>query len=229
LHDIVTQEDRENADTVVQVDARTTEGLVRKLLVTKEVATAAVLFSTSNFSGHTATYTGTNQWSDRTNSNPIKNIIDLKWTVKKASGFTPNTITMGRDVWNALMVHSEFIDRVKHTSSRQITIDIVKGLFEVENIYIGESVYDSTNEGQTATGAAIWGKHCLLSYKPPRPDAMTPSTAYTFAWKVAGKNMVAVDKWFDRDIKGDKIEVEKSYVNKITAAASGYLIYNAVA
>jgi len=229
-YSVVTDRSRANDDSVIQRDTRTVQSLMLKIKTGFENHIASQAFDTAtNFVSYTAALSGTDRWSDRTNSNPIKKIKDLKQTVKKNSGFVPNTIVMGQEVYDALCDHPVFIDRVKYTSDRSITTELLARLFEVKNIWIGGAIKDSAKEGQSFTGAYIWGKYVLLCYVPESADIYTPSCLYTFNWKIAGLNPVKVKKYRDEKVDGDRIEVEASYVTKATSASSGYLLSTVVA
>ena len=77
------------------------------MLINFETEVAAGI-TTSTITNNT-TLSGTSQWSDYTNSDPIAAIDDAKESVRKASAKKPNSIFMSRPVFVKLKRHPKVI------------------------------------------------------------------------------------------------------------------------
>jgi len=231
LSDIVTAGMRAQADSPMSPDVDTTEYLTEILALNKEYLAASALFNTgtSGFSGYTEALNSGSaryQWNDYTNSNPIQDISYAKRTkIAANSGATNNIwVVMGEDVMTYLENHPDLLDNIKYTQTGIITEDLVAKLFQVEKVVVGKSMYNASNEGQTASLSRVWGKYVLVMNRPARPALKTSATAVM----VHGGNYAR--KWTEPSLRGaDVIEVEEALQVKVLSPKSGYLFSTAVA
>ena len=103
--------------------------------------------------------------------------------VKVACGTKPNTVAMGADVWAKLKVHADLKDIIKHTSPEVVKPALLAAHLEVDRVLIGGAVYNSANEGATATMARLVGKQVWLGYVNPSVTLRNLSAVKTFMWK----------------------------------------------
>lgn len=127
----------------------------------REMRASAIITNTSNYA-YTATLSGTAQWSDKVNSNPLYDI--LTWLDKPF--MRPNKITMGRDVWTQLSMHPKMIEAAFWAGSQagKITLQQLADLLEVKEINVGDGWTNNANKGQAVTKARIWGKFFSATY-----------------------------------------------------------------
>jgi len=198
--------------------------LMDRLMRDREKRIADQLFSTTNITQNT-TLTSTDQWSDYTNSDPIGDIETGTTTVEKATGYTPNTLVLGREVYLSLKRHPALLELINVTDGA-VPNALMMELFDVERILVGRGVRNTVAEdtSQTHTGGYIWGKYALLGYVPPSPSIAEPSLGYQFVsrdWQV--------DQYEEPRISSRVHKVSEISDNKITAAGCGYLIAGAIA
>jgi hypothetical protein len=98
-------------------------------------------------------------------------------------------------------------------------------LFGVEQVLVGDAVYNTADEGQTAVMGYVWGKHALLAYVPGRPGIKQMALGYTLQVEDARY----VDRWDEPWVKAEFVRANDYYEPKIVAVEAGYLIKNAVA
>ena len=138
LKDIVTDEDRNNADAPINQDIETTEALTKMRLLRLEYEVGTTLFNATTFAGYTAALTGTARWDDYTNSDPCKDIEMAKASVHDNTGMEANTVAIGIDVWRKLKNHPDLMDRIKHSQKGILTTELVADLFGVDKVIVGE-------------------------------------------------------------------------------------------
>lgn len=128
------------------------------------------------------------QWNDAS-SDPVSDIDAWKLLVFYATGFTPNRMVLPKEAINALKLHPDIIDRIKYTGSSgapaRVNLQTLTELFELDQILVPQSVYNSANEGATATIVSLWGKDAFLFYAPMAPSMEEPSAGYRFNWGAA--------------------------------------------
>lgn len=76
-------------------------------------------------SANKATLSGTSQWSDHANSDPIKAIEAYKEAVRSAVGVRPNTLVLGAAVFAQVKTHPKVTERIKYTSREVATAEIL--------------------------------------------------------------------------------------------------------
>lgn len=227
LKQFVPDEDVENAITPTDPYQDATENVSELHLVSREIETATLLTSTANLTQNT-TLSGTSQWSDFSNSDPIKDIRTGKQTVHSAIHQNPNTLIMGRQVWDKLIDHPAFLERVKYSQLGVMTADLMARIFEVDRILVGAAGKNTATEGQTDSMSYIWGKDAVLAYIAPRIQPKMITLGLTYQWQqMEVKRLRGTD---EEDREGTYIRVGGFYYNeKIVAASAGYLIKTAVA
>lgn len=230
LSDMVTEGMRNQAVNPMQPETDTTEYLTEQLMLNKEYIVGAALFNTgaTGFSGYTETLNNSSiryQWDDYTNSTPLEDAAYAKNKIATNSGATSGIImVVGADVWQQLENHPDVLDRIKYTQFGVITEQLVAKAMQIDNIFVGQALYNTANEGQTASLSRIWGKYALFMHKPANVGLKTAATAAL----IHGGNYVR--KWTEQAIRGATvIEVEEAFQAKILSAKSGYLFSTAVA
>ena len=178
-------------------------------------------------SGQTATH-----WSNYTSSDPIEDIEAGKSQILSTTGFEPNTLVLGYEVFRQLKNHPDLVDRIKYTSSQTITADMIARMFDIPRVIVSKAVKATNAEGATAAYAFATGKTALLCHVAPQPGLMTPSAGYTFSWTgvSGGLGSTIGTSQFRMDwVKADRVEAEMAFDNKVVASDLGYFFNSIVA
>ena len=229
-----------NEDAALDIRAAGAETLAMRLMIHREEQFATNFFSTGVW-GTDNTLSGTDQWSDYTNSTPIQDVTAARRAVQLASGgFKPNTMVVGKEVRDKLINHPDILARLNGgatvTNTALITDAKLAEIFEVENFYVMEAVKNSSVEGVAESNAFIGGKNALLAHTPSTAGLMSPAAGLTFAWNnLEGVNNlgITVESFSDDALKrqqiAEMIQVKMSYDMKVVGADLGYLFAAAVA
>lgn len=228
LHKDIPDQVRANEDAPLNSDRDATEFVTNRLLLRREIQWASDYFASGVWGTDS---TPANLWSDYVASDPIADIRTGKRTVKVNTGFEPNTLVLGYDVFIKLQDHPDIVDRYKYTQSEVITEAMLAKLFGVQKVLVAGGVKATNVEGETAAYSFIHGKHALLCYTAPRPSLLQPSAGYIFSWKgVSQGNGVTVGtKKFRMDhLESDRVESQIAFDNKVVATDLGYFFASAV-
>lgn len=197
------------------------------ILGNQEYALATAMASTSVITQY-ATLSGTSQWSDFANSDPFTDIDTAIQTVTAATGKRPNSMAISFQVFSKLKYHPDVRDQLKYTNGGQVSssslISFLKDFFDLENVYVGDAVYDSAAEGQTASISYIWGKHCWLFYQTKGPTLMDATFGLTLQ-DVTNE----VDTYREDAKRSDVVRARKSFDQCLADTALCYAIRNAIA
>lgn len=222
LKEIITQRDRDNADTPLSLDMDTTMGLTESILIRREVDCANLCFTTASWSNNVSVASA-NAWDTNT-SNPIADVLTGTASCLRNGFIRPNSAVMGWEVFRILKVNSITMDSIKYTQRGIITEDILASLFDIDNLYVGRAARVTSAEGTAETTGFIWGKDMLVYYKPQSPRLKTPSAGYMLT--IGGR--FRTKKWRDEARGGDWIEVSSMFVPKTVATSAAFLIKQAV-
>lgn len=195
---------------------------------------AASLWGTNDQTGVAAT-PGANEFLqfDAASSDPIGLIHQWRDTIHAGTGFKPNKIVMGMDVYRELVNHADVLDRIKYTQFGMTTVQILATLFDVDEILIPGGVYEAGVEGGTSSiGLICDPKDMLLVYAAPSPGIEVPSGGYTFAWTGLLEGTAAfggvLSTMREERNHSDIIEMRQAYDMKLVAAELGQFFIDCV-
>lgn len=230
LTSVIPDEERDNSDPPIQPSIDRTEFLRDKIDLNKEIELAGLVTDTAVITQNT-TLSGTGQWSDFANSNPVQAIEAEKATIIESVQVMPNTLVLPYEVFAKVRVHPEVTDLARTVAPGIIGQQALAQIFDVEQVLVPRALQNTSAPGQSASMAFVWGKDAMLAYIPPRPALKTVSVAYTFQWggAVGSLGGHSVELWRDDSRKADVIRVQRYYDQKIIAAGAAFLWKSAVA
>lgn len=225
-HDLAVGVDyREQAESMFDEQAKATRRATIGVQLRQEVETATLLQNRATYeSGHYKDLSAATQWSNA-NANPIKDIADAKETVRAACGVRPNVLVLGAKVAHTLMYHPALQAALGSGERKLITPELLKILFDVDEVLIGNAVAAPAPNKQTQD---VWGAFAALIVRPTvhssGNDEGEPSFGYTFR----RKSMPVVDRYTET---GGKVEFARyTDIRKVAAVggACGFLFEKAV-
>ena len=198
----------------------------------REARVAATVFNLNTYaSDKRITLSGTSQFSDYTNSDPISAI---KTGLQATTILTPNTVVMGREVWTYLSSHPKIVNAVKGnvTNAGIVSREQFLELFGGEGItqlLIGDAMVNTAKAGQTPVFARAWGKHISLIHHNPMATVEGGGITFGLTAEYGGRLSGRIE---DPDIGlngGFRIRTGERVKELIIAKDVGYFIQNAVA
>lgn len=219
--------DIENAPSNYDPRGHAVESIMKLIELDREKRVADLVFAAATYpTGNKTTLSGTDQWSDYTNSTPIDDIESALDTPI----MRPNIMVLGRASFSKLRGHPD-IAKIVHGNSGDkglATRQQIADAFELEEVLVGDSWYNTAKPGQTASYSRLWGKHCALLHRDRTASTREGVTfGLTAQWgdRVSGSNP-------DPNIGmrgGERVRAGESVKELIVASDVGYLYTNAVA
>jgi hypothetical protein len=237
FHKDVGDKTRKNADNPLNLDAEAAKFVMGRILLRQEVQFVQDFIKTGVWGTDVtgvAAAPGANQfiqWDDYTNSDPIEDIEDGKEAILSTTGYMPNTLVIGYQVFRRLKNHPLFVDRVKYTTNDNITAAMIARMLELDNLYIAQAIKATNKEGATEAYSFIHGKQALLCYVNPTPGLLVPSAGYIFSWTGLEGDLgtPVTTSTIRMDLKkADRIETESAWDNKLVASDLGYFFDSVV-
>ncbi len=225
VHKDVDDQIRANADAVINPDRDATEFVTRDLMLEQEQDWAATYFSTGVWTGSTTggDITPGILW-DAGGSTPIEDLRAEMRAVHKNTGFMPNKLVMGPEVWDVIQDHPDFLERIKFVQRAIVAPELLASVLGLDEILIANAIQDTAPEGVAEALDFIFGKNLLLAYAAPRPSLLHPSAGYTFASTgLFGANAAGMrmSRFRMEHLKADRVEGESAYDHKLVAPECG--------
>lgn len=170
----------------IQLSTMMLTGLVQ---LDREVRVAATVFNAANYAAaNQATLSGTSQWSDYVNSNPLLAITSAMDTPL----VRPNKMVIGRLAWTQLRGHPKIVQAIGRSAQTagNASLQQVADLLELQEILVGQAFYNTAKKGQAPNYVRAWGKHCsLLHIDSLAAQLQQPTFGWTAQWgtKIAGE------------------------------------------
>ena len=215
LNDLIDDAERDNADAPLNLEVDTTEFLTDIILLSQEKRYVDLLTGALMTNNTTITV----KWEDYVNSAPIEDIEAGKQSIHSKIFRSPNTLLLGKQVYDTLKHHPDILERIKYVQKGVVTAELMASIFEVDRIIVGEAGYNTKKEGQTAVYDYLWGKIALLAYVEPRPGLKKFSLGYTFESQPFRTRRARLETKHS-----DWFEPSKACVEKLVSVDCSYLM-----
>jgi hypothetical protein len=197
------------------------------LALDREARASALIFNANSYaSANKTTLSGTSQWSDFTNSDPLSAII----TAMDGMLVRPNQLVVGRPVATKLQTHPKIVQAFHGNNGAYglAPLEFIASMLGLDEVVVGESWYNTAKKGQTVSTARLWGKHAALLYKSGvSVNTESMSFGITAQW---GERISATYQDPKIGMRGSSIvRVGESVQELILANDLGYFFQNAVA
>ena len=209
-----------------------------KLLLNKEIKSAELLTNPLNFHedlrvtvGEASDDPDIVKWSDFENSNPIRDIFELREKAERLGAPNLNTLVLSKPVYNILKMHPKFKTRFNEWLSPDFVSDeAIKDLLQVDNLIVANARKATSAQRRVGEGGMtnyIWGNNAVLMYLPSNPGRDVPAAAYTFQWTNPAANVVGNQKtreYYSEESKTLWIETEEWFAQKVVSKVSAVVL-----
>lgn len=199
-----------------------------------EIAQATLATTAGNYgSGNKVTLSGTSQWSDYTNSDPIGDVDTGIEAIRATTGMRPNTMVVGPKVWKILKRHPKLVDAAilngvisigGGNAQSRLTKDQMAQLFEVETFLVGDAIMLDASDA----AVDVWGKYVVLAYTRTATLAARGTPSYGYTYRLTGYPLVE-NGYYENQTRSWIYPVIDEVAPVIAGAEAGYLISAAVA
>lgn len=163
------------------------------VLVNAEKRAAAAVFNASTWNGAALTTTVGTAWATIASSTPIVDVENAVIKVYEGSGLWPNALVINRLIFRKLRNTTEVINRIQSsgagspTKASDITVDMLRAVFDLDYIIVAGGTRNSAIEGQSAVPGQIWGSgYAMVCKIATTNDMREPCIGRTFHWAQDG-------------------------------------------
>lgn len=180
----------------------------------------------------TQTASPTVKWNAASSTTIIADVKAAKNAIHASTGVDPNVMVIPRDVYNALEIAPELLERFKYTKGGNVTKDQMATLFGLQEIVITGDLINNAAEGQIASLGGIWTDEAFLCYSDPSQDIKALTFARTFNWTaMSGSGPKGISTYtYSEDQIDSRIVRARQYTDeKVIASGAGYYLSNVLA
>lgn len=226
LQESIPDENRANSQLPMDLESIAVRHLGQQALIRKERALQADFF-VNNVWG-TTDNNSTTDWDDFASGDPVYDIMTAKRTISNSTGLDGNTLACGYIVHQALVLHPDVIDRMKYVMvADQNALEAGLGAVLGVNYFVSKASYNSANEAQTFTAAAIIDDDALVCHVDPSAGVFGATAGKTFAWD-GGGGAGSIYRWRDGQNHRDLVQLKMQWDQKAVATDLGYLFLDVV-
>lgn len=174
----------ENADDALQPELDAMTNVRQQLENQHERRVAATLFAPATYAaGNKTTLSGTSQWSDYVNSDPLVAIMAQRDSLL----VPPNTLILGADTFRILRLHPKVAASANplggnaNKAGYLVVASVIAEILELDQVLIGRTRINTAAPGQTPVYARCWGKQALLARIVENPGQNEATLAVTFS------------------------------------------------
>jgi hypothetical protein len=217
----VTDEERENADSIFSPDADGAELLASRIALGREYRIYTVATTASNYNTALQAVPGTTagygpQWDQYNNATPIRDIRTAQRQIHKLAFIESNVAVIPYRVMSALEDSADLINRIQYVERAVLTPDLVASLMGLNKVVVPGFGYATNNPGQTLAISYLWNNEVVLAYNPPKPGLKVPAYGYEFVWGFGGGGPAqVVDRWREEKRASDIIRTRRRYDLKL--------------
>lgn len=210
----------EDESKKVKLQLHATNVVTEGLKLKHETQCADLVQNLNNYpTGNKITLAGNSKFSNKS-SDPVGVIDDAKDAVAGKIAQDPNTMVIGHESWKTLKRHPQIQGLISNNQNKLVTLNFLKEIFEIPNIYIGKSVFVDEN----GNFVKVWSDNIILAYTSP----LSSRTEYdpAFAYTVKKKNSLNIDEYRKEGNKLKYIRATNIYTPFLVGPEAGYLIYD---
>jgi hypothetical protein len=207
----------QNADAPVRPKIDVTNFLTEKVLLSEEIDIWALILGTSGLESGSlySNLTSTTAWISGTDPDILGDLSSAIVLISKAIGKRPNQISFTTEVSEAITQDPVIRELLKYQPNELITGDALPATLRKMKVVISDGLWNSADEGQTATYEYIMKYRVPIAYINPSDQLTLGRTFVSRGFKVV--------RWRDDDREGEFIKVNKVYSPKITNSSAGFM------
>jgi len=226
----VTDEDVENYADNFDAEVEKTQAIKLKMQLARELRVRQAIFNTTTWDTSTAAlYTnyGSTPW-DTVGTGIIKQLQTVREKVRMNCGIPPNALIISESSMINLMNNTEI--KAKFPGAPVITEAMLRAamaaILGIQDLIVGQAVYNSADEAQDFTGAEIWPDDYAMvavlgSEGLPRTE---PQLGRTMRWDAYIGDLEYVETYREEQTKSEIVRVEQYVQEKIFDPYFGHLM-----
>jgi len=204
---------------------------VDMVLRDQESRAASMIFNTTTWTGATLYLDTSIAWTSAS-AVPVTDVNTAKRNIRANFGRWPDTMIFNYNNLLYLREVEQIQDRIASSGAGQsikpseITAAQLGSVFDIDNVLIPGSAYNSAAEGLAAAFGELWSNdYCWIGCVAKTNDITEPCVGRTMHWGGDGSNPLGtVETYREESNRGDVVRVRHEVEEKLLFAAAGFLL-----
>lgn len=207
-------------------DAVGAEFLTNQLMRIQEKRIADLLFNATTFSGFTGQTASNVAWATAATANPQADVLAAQEIVRSNTGLEPRSMAIGKATYYDLLRVDEIADRIQYTAVPTVAakLAILADYLNLDEVLVGDAVYNSADEGLAHSGSDIWSTTYALVFVKGSGPLSNPGLGRTMLWRADSPTNITFEQYRDEPRRQDIIRARQHTDEEVFDAAFGYLI-----
>lgn len=199
------------------------EAIAARLARAKVMQNLEIRIATLLFGGTFNTVAAATAWDTVATAVPI---TDVESAVQRLydKGIVANCLVVSWKRFRKLRQTVSILERIMSdgagtpTKAEDVTVAMLKAVFDLPHILVGGSQKSTTKEGQTASLSSVWSDSFAAVTRIAMPGApiIEPCWARTFHWGEDGSTIGGtMESWYDPNMRGDKVRCRMETHEKV--------------
>lgn len=198
----------------------------------QESRVSSLIFNTTTWTGASLTTAVGNAWSDATNGTPITDVEAAVRKVYTNSGIWPNALVLTKKKFRDLRLSAQVKAVISATGAgfpqraRDITIEMLKAVFDLDYIMVAGGTKNSATEGQAASLGSLWDDtKCMVCRVAETEDIREPCLGRIFHWGADGSEVGGiVETYRDEKVRSDIVRSRHDVQEQVLYTQMGHLL-----
>ncbi len=184
----------------------------------------------------TATF-GTNnvsvKWSTADTATPRKDVRDAKLSLRNATGLDANVFCCSKLTFDNILLTKEFSEATQYTTPALLEVfeiqkKLVAQYLGVDQVLIGNAVYDGAKKGQSFSATSIWDDtKGFVARVATQPNNLKEAcVGRTFLWIEDSPENLVVEQYREEQSRGDVYRVRQNTDEAFVFTGALYLMSN---
>ena len=223
--------DRDRAKYADDFDAEleTVNSIKIKMMLAREKRIKDLVFNPTTWTGSSLyTDNSASPW-DTTTTDIVAQVMAAKEKVRQNTGVVPESLIIGEGAMQNLLKNDDIIARYPGNAGPITEAMLRNGMaaiFGLQNLFVGQAVYNSADEGQTFSASEIWPDDYAMvaALGTAGMPLSEPQLGRTITWDRFVPGLRYTEQYREEQTKSDIFRVEESLDEKIFDAYFGHLM-----
>lgn len=173
------------------------------------------------------------KWSTLATCSPRSDVKAKVKTMRDTVGLEPTGLAVSWQTFQNILMSAELKDYLKYTTPYLIDTfegqkKVVAAYLGLNEIQVGNAIYDSAKKGKALTPANIWddAKATLYVSAASVMDLRQPSLGRTFLWTDDAPQNLTTESYREEQIRSDVIRVRQYTDEAYVFTGAGYVLTN---
>jgi len=220
----LTDDDRASYDTDFDAEVESVQLIADKIALEQEYRVASAIFNTTTWTGASLYTDNSGSPWDTVTTNIITQVVAAKEKVRANTGMSADTMIIGAATLNNILKNTAILARFPGNTiiSEEVLRSNLASIFGLQNLLVGNAVYDGAKDGQSFSGSDVWSDDYAMVCKVNTGSVKSGGLGRTLVWTPMDE--AGVVQYREEQTESDIFRVRQYQQEKVFDASFGHLM-----